>query len=309
MSFSQEIKNELSLINSKARCCQISELSALINLNARLINKELTFKTENENIANKYVSLIESAFYYKKNIELTLNQTNNKWYTVTINSPEIIKMVLTATKLESLEGILRNVSGIITGRVCCKRAYLRGCFLAAGSVTSPDKGYHLELTLKNQEFDEDFLSLVRFFDIDVKSIKRGRNISLYIKDSERIAEFLNVCGAVNGYMYFENTKIFKGVRNEVNRLCNCDTANIKKTISASQRQMQAIEFIDDKIGISSLSENLYDVAKLRREYPDLNLEELGKLLIPKLGKSGVNHRLRKLEEIAEELKKGDECYG
>ncbi len=199
--------------------------------------------------------------------------------------------------------ILRDyVDLTVIQSTCCKRAYLRGAFLGAGSVSDPEKGYHLEFvnpSIKHAEFLQEVMTTL---EMEPKVVPRKNNYVLYLKEGTQIVDLLNIMGAHIALMELENVRIVKEVRNNVNRIVNCETANLKKTVSAAVRQMQDIEYVQNTIGISALPENLQQVATYRLEYPSSTLKELGELLNPPVGKSGVNHRLKKISEIAEQLR-------
>jgi DNA-binding protein WhiA len=182
---------------------------------------------------------------------------------------------------------------------CCKKAYLRGAFLAGGSVSDPEKTYHLELTSRTMEQAMVLKHMLESFGLNARIISRKGGYVTYLKEGENIVDFLNIVGAHRALMELENVRILKGMRNSVNRIVNCETANLEKTVNASVRQVENIKYIADCMGLDSLPQGLRDIAELRLEYSDHNLTELGRLLTPPLGKSGVNHRLRKLDQIAE----------
>jgi DNA-binding protein WhiA len=188
--------------------------------------------------------------------------------------------------------------------VCCKKSFLRAAFLTGGSLSDPEKTYHLEISTHNPVSIEIIKKLLKEYDIYIKTITRKGNEVAYIKEGENIVDFLNIIGAHAALMELENVRILKDMRNSVNRIVNCETANLEKTVNASVRQMENIKYIQSTIGISNLPENLIEIANIRIENGEASLKELGEMLNPKLGKSGVNHRLRKLDEIAEKIKEG-----
>lgn len=274
-------------------------------LNAAGIQLEsgiLQFRTENWVVARKYFTLLKKTFNINAENNYVKKTKFNKTsiYELSVNDPVDVDRVLSATGIAKDGVFVRNASPIVLKKACCQRAYIRGIFLAGGSLTSPQKGYHLELYLKDMQTAEALIALLLNFDIRAKALLRQSGVSVYIKDSAKIADFLNVTGAVNSFFEYENTKVMKEVRNGVNRLVNCDTANIKKTVQAAQKQIRAIELIEETIGISSLPESLAETARMRMNHPDLKLAELGSML--GVGKSGINHRLRKLEAIAGEIR-------
>ena len=183
-----------------------------------------------------------------------------------------------------------------------KRAYIRGAFLGGGSVTNPEKNYHLEFVTHSEEYAQDLCELINSCGLNSKVIQRKNSFIVYIKEGEQIVDILNIMGAHSCLLELENIRIMKEMRNNVNRLVNCETANLSKTVNAAVRQVESIKFIQSKIGLKRLPQNLREIAELRLEYPDESLKELGEMLDPPVGKSGVNHRLRKIEKIAEELR-------
>ncbi len=190
---------------------------------------------------------------------------------------------------------------------CCKKNYLKGAFLAAGSMSDPEKTYHLEIISHHKALAKEVNDLLTFFNLNAKVIKRKGYFVVYLKEGENIVDFLNIIGAHCALLELENVRILKEMRNNVNRIVNCETANLQKTVDASIRQVENIKYIRDNFGFDNLPENLRQIAELRLEYSDASLKELGEMISPTLGKSGVNHRLRKLDEIAENtrLMKGE----
>jgi DNA-binding protein WhiA len=184
---------------------------------------------------------------------------------------------------------------------CDQKAYLRGAFLAGGSISNPEGNYHLEIITNDSVLAADISSLLNSFDLKAKVSTRKNFHIVYLKESEHIFEFLALIGAHQAVFEFENIRILKGMRNQVNRIVNCETANLNKTVDAAVRQLENIRLIERTIGLKSLPENLQEIASTRLEFPDATLKELGEMLNPKVGKSGVNHRLRKIEEIAEKI--------
>lgn len=190
---------------------------------------------------------------------------------------------------------------------CCKKSYLKGAFLSAGSMSDPEKTYHLEIISHHRSLAKEVNDLITYFNLNAKVIKRKGYFVVYLKEGENIVDFLNIIGAHGALLELENVRILKEMRNNVNRIVNCETANLQKTVDASIRQVENIKYIRDNLGFDNLPENLVQIAELRLEYSDASLKELGEMLSPTLGKSGVNHRLRKLDEIAENtrLMKGE----
>lgn len=182
------------------------------------------------------------------------------------------------------------------------REFLRKSFLEIGSMSNPEKGYHLEFVCENDSQAKTIADTMKQFDIEAKAVLRKRYTIVYLKESEDIVNLLNVMGAHNCLMELENLRILKDMRNSINRRVNCETANISKTVSAANKQIEDIQYIKEHYGFDDLSDNLREIAEVRLAYPDATLKELGEYLVPPVGKSGVNHRLRKLSELADSIK-------
>ena len=300
MSFAGKIKEELLEQTGKARHCQIAELAALFSLCGQIIMEEngtycIKFATENLTVAKKCYILIKRVFHTVPDISVSGHHS----YRVYLLEETVVEDFIKAIRV--MDGALL-VADCLIERQCCKRAFLRGLFLMAGSITDPHSGYHLELVVGNLGRATRIQEIMGVFGLEAKIIERKKNYITYLKEGEAIVDFLNVIGAHVALMEFENVRILKEMRNSINRQVNCETANIKKTVSAASRQTADIQYIHDTIGFGNLSENLSQIAKLRLDNPEMALKELGEMLDPPIGKSGVNHRLRKLSEIANDLR-------
>ncbi len=217
---------------------------------------------------------------------------------IDINSEEAAK----ALKLVSKDGSI-YADHMLVERSCCKKAFMRGAFLACGSLTDPNKGYHLELVCENEQGAELIMYIMGELQLFPKRVTRKKYEVVYLKDGSMIVDFLNIIGAHNALMDMENVRILKDMRNSVNRRVNCETANINKTVSAAVKQIEDIRYIEETKGLKYLPEGLRKVAELRVDEPEMSLREIGEMLNPPVGKSGVNHRLRKISEIANELRR------
>lgn len=293
MSFSSIVKEELSKKISGARHCQIAELAAIYSFCGSFVqkNKEnsyIFFNFENVLVANKCFTLMKKAFTIYSGCDF-VNQIayDEESLTISVNDKELC---------EKIQDALESFS--VTERTCCRRAYLRGAYLCGGSTTDPGKSYHLEIVCKNKKSADKIIELFETFDVDAKLVERGRYYIVYIKDSNKIVLALNVFEAPVALMEYENTIIMKEMRNSINRQNNCDVANLNKTVSAAQSVISDIKQLMGTAEYENLPDNIKEVAMLRVEYPDASLKELGEMLTPPLGKSGVNHRLRKLSEMA-----------
>ena len=214
--------------------------------------------------------------------------------------------VLQASKLIDEYGeICENLSvssNILIQKECCKRAFIRGAFLASGSISAPEKFYHFEIVCTTEDKAVQLKNIIQYFNIDAKIVERKKHFVVYIKEGAGIVDILNVMEAHVALMDLENVRILKEMRNSGIRKVKCETAILKKTVSAAVKQIEDIKFIRDKVGLSVLSDNLEEMARLRLDNPDASLKELGEMLTPAVGKSGVNHRLRKICEIADDLR-------
>ncbi|MCI7062758.1 MAG: DNA-binding protein WhiA [Lachnospiraceae bacterium] len=313
MSFSGDIKKELLRQLPAARHCQIAELAALFDLVGRVRQDEsgseyLEIHTENLTVARKSYMLLISVFHDP--VEVLVRNHNirgniREYYIIVRNRQTIISMLKALKMMDEQGRIAVDCLGHqhrLIQNTCCKRAFLRGVFLAAGSLSDPEKAYHLEFALFSEQFASFIKDILAFFELEAKIVRRKRYFVVYIKEGSQIVDFLNVVEAHIALMEFENVRIVKEVRNSVNRQVNCETANIGKTVAAAAKQIEDIEFIECNMGLRKLARGLREIAELRLEYPDASLQELGKMLDPPIGKSGVNHRLRKLGIIANELK-------
>ena len=313
MSFSSEVKEEITRVISPARHCQIAEIAAITSLCGRVQISEFdTYKllvcTENAGVARKYYSLLKQAFQITASILIKRNVYLKKTHTylVKIDVHEQALRVLQAIKLIDAHGEIREefsqVNHFVLQRDCCKRAFIRGAFLASGSISDPEKNYHFEIVCTHEEKAKQLQEIMHTFQLDAKIVLRKKYYVVYIKEGARIVDILNVMEAHIALMKLENVRILKDMRNSVNRRVNCETANINKTVSAAMKQVEDIKYIEDTIGFSGLSEGLAEIAKLRLSQPEATLKELGSMLNPPVGKSGVNHRLRKLSNIADDLR-------
>ena len=302
MSFSGQIKEELAQVISSPRHCQLAELAALVQFCGHIEEDgSLLVQSENQLVIRKCFTLLKKTFKIEA-VAKSQMQTQN--YRLFVTGEDAFR-ILEALKICDTAGhlMMRHLTDpVLIKNSCCKRAYLRGCYMAVGSMSDPYKSYHLELVCGLQAQAEQLLKILHDFSLDAKMIVRKKYYVVYMKEGENIADFLNITEAHKALMEFENTRIYKGMRNMVNRKVNCEAANITKTVNAATRQVEDIRLIREKKGLEGLPEPLRQMAYVRLENPQASLGELGKLLDPPVGKSGVNHRLRKLGELAKELK-------
>ncbi|MDD3654539.1 MAG: DNA-binding protein WhiA [Desulfotomaculaceae bacterium] len=310
MSFSATTKNELARIIDQRPCCRLAELAALIRMDGsiqissgKLMSLNIT--TENAAVARKIFSMVKGLFNLRTEV-LVQRKTRlrkNNIYLVRIPPQQQLAVLLSQVGMLDWHGRLKDtVREDLFTKECCRRAYLRGAFLGGGSVNSPEGTYHLEVTTGNEKHASCIRRLMQKFHLFAKVSERKNWQVIYLKGSEQIVRFLNITGAHAAVLNFENARIYKDVRNQVNRLVNCETANLNKTINASVRQMENIKLVRDTIGFDHISASLREAAELRVKYPDASLKELGNYMQPRLGKSGMSHRLRKIDEIAEKIR-------
>lgn len=307
MSYASEVKKELTglqvhLDNAKA------ELMALIRMNGSLgianRNMILNVQTESPAIARRIYSLLKQFYQVESEIVVRRKMKLKK------NNQYVVRLRYHAQEILSDLGILEGVQ--IKEKVPMAllkddlmiRSYLRGAFLAGGSVNNPETSrYHLEIYSLYEEHNEMIAQMINRYHLNARTTARRSGYIVYLKEAEKIAEFLQLIGATNGMLKFENIRIVRDMRNSVNRLVNCENANMDKVANASNRQIENIRLIDSMVGLDSLPEKLRAIAETRLAHQEVSLKELG-VLVPggPISKSGVNHRLRKLNAYAEELR-------
>lgn len=311
MSFSSDVKKELLKKSDYTRHCNIAELSSIVNVCGKFFyskdNLKVKIQTENINVVKKTNHLINSLFHLEIDFVVVQNEhSNRKSYILTIENfaYDLLLMTGIMSKNDNVIEIEKRVEPLIVKKDCCKKAYIRGAFLVSGSVIDPKKAYHLEFVNTDLGLSKALSDIINYFGLYSKIIERKGYFVVYLKEGEQIVDLLNIIGAHISLLEFENVRIIKDVRNKVNRIVNCETANINKTVKASIIQVDNINFIDKTKGLSYLSKQLEEVAKIRLSFPDSTLKEIGEMLLPPVSKSGVNHRLKKINEIAENLKGG-----
>jgi DNA-binding protein WhiA len=312
MSFSSQVKEELSRQIHKGRHCQIAEIAAVLSFAGKLEGageeSVLRVYTENISLARKYFILMKQTFQVTCRIAVRQNiyLHKSRAFVISLYGADNIRRVLQAVRWrnEKNEGIRTRalVNGLLVQNSCCRRAFLRGAFLSAGSMSDPEKSYHFEVVCTGEEKARQLMEMMNSFGMDAKVVMRKKNHVVYLKEGAQIVDMLNIMEAHVSLLNLENVRIMKEMRNSVNRQVNCETANINKTVSAAVKQLEDINYIKNTKGLESLPENLREIALVRLEYPQAPLKELGAYLEPAVGKSGVNHRLRRLCEIAEEIR-------
>ena len=310
MSFSAETKNEIAHIIPEKKCCMLAEIAGFLRMNGSIGlagggKFNLIATTEDPAIARHYKTLIKLYFGEETVTEVgkATSPQKDKLYTMTISSENRSEPILRETGLLMIrEGYDFISDGIYDGLIkskCCKKAFLRGVFLSAGTVTNPNKGYHFEISTESQVLAKDIKKLLNSFDdIFSKITKRKKDYVIYIKDSGRVRDVLAIMGAHNKVLEFDNVITMRELRNKTNRINNCDHANINKAIATGERHIEAIKKIEETRGLDSLPEKLREVSQVRLENPDASLTEIGEMLREPIKKAGVSKRLAKIEEIS-----------
>ncbi|MBO7352855.1 MAG: DNA-binding protein WhiA [Lachnospiraceae bacterium] len=300
MSFSLNVKKELVSSIPNARHCRIAQLAAVTALSAVLRDGRIVLSSENETVNECFTTLFKKLSGKDPACGTLTEKKGRKTAWVTELTPAETEELLKLLKMQ--DGLVPN--RMIAQQTCCKRAFLKGAFIACGSITDPQKDYHLEFAMDDAEKAAFTAELITSFDIEAKIVNRKKYNVVYLKDGEHIVDVLNIMGAHVSLMELENVRIVKELRNSINRRVNCEAANIGKTTAAANRQIEDIRYLNDTIGLDSLSDELRTTALLRLEYPEASLAELGEKHDRKVGRSGVNHRLQKLTDMAERLRSG-----
>jgi DNA-binding protein WhiA len=314
VSFSAKAKNESCRVPLRRECCKLSELAALIHTagTIQLRGKEkinFHISTENASIARRAFLLFKELYHINTEVLVRKNRRlrKNNNYILVVPQAFQPQRILKDTYILHKDqhgnvGFYDSISPDLIQRNCCKKAYLRGAFLGGGSVSDPEKTYHLEFVAHNGRYAESLCDLMNTLNLHAKVIERKSHFVVYLKEGEHIVNLLSLIGAHTALLNLENIRIYKDIRNNINRIVNCETANLSKTVNAALRQIENIKYLRDHLGLHKLPAPLREVAELRLEHNDASLKELGEMLVPPVGKSGINHRLRKLDKLAEDLK-------
>lgn len=312
MSFTQDIKKELTSLEIGRKCCQLAQITGFLRFagSITLSSGKMGIKvsTDNPAVARLFVTLVKEYFGTKTSLQIEEGQMLRKGHmynlviTPEMNAEAILRETGAIGIKEGSNYLKDGIEAAIIKKRCCKKSALRGIFMAAGSVSDPTKAYHLEIPCASSLMANDVKKLINSFGLKSKIVERRSKFVVYIKDAEQISDFLSVLGASNQLFKFENIRIAKEMKNNANRISNCESANADKTVNAAQKIIQDISFIEEKTGLDYLPEKLKDTAVLRRDNPELPLSELAQLFDPPLGKSGLNHRLNKISLIANELR-------
>ena len=299
-SFSEFTKNELFKKDNSNACCDFAELSGMMLFGSNITLKRIRFATENEDVLERYITLADK-FDMKVGVTRT-SDLSSRCLAVISDKDDISRLAERLGIIDSATGLIKyRISDKIIKNECCVRAFVKGAFLGGGTVIDPKKAYNLEIITPYMGLHNVFLDLLTKSGFEFKTVMRKSKYVLYTKRSEVIEDFLSFIGAFNAQMELINIKIDKEIHNSFNRSINIESANYDKTIDASVKHIKAIEKIENKIGLDELPPDLKEIAILRLDNKSMSLQELGKLLNPPLGKSGVNHRLKKIIEISESL--------
>ena len=311
-SFSAKVKEELARTIPPARHCRIAEIAAMLSIGGRFAMDDggkdiISFRTENVPIARKYFTLLKKTFNIESSVSVRRETGLNKSriYSLEVIDDEKASGLIMACSLHrTREGRFVLKDDLLLQRDCCRRAFIRGAFLASGSISDPVRSYHFEIVCSSRTQAELLQSAVCSFQIGARLVMRKSHYVVYVKDSSQVVDLLNVMGAYKALMDMENVRIVKDMRNRINRGVNCETANISKTANASAKQILDITYIMDSSAFHRLPESLRQVASLRLSHPEATLTELGAMLDPPVGKSGVNHRMKKISDYARDLRDG-----
>ncbi len=311
MSFSSNVKDEILSNTSLSKSEQRAELSALLHVIGSIGisqgNLNIVIHTENAGVARRAIKLMHSLYEVKTQTTVSKGQRLNKKSAYSVHiSGDVVSILKDTGYISDEETAYISMQECINEKIINGesnvRAFFRGAFLGAGSLSNPKRGYHLEFVIEKQDFAENLCSLLCKKGLSARVIERKKHYVVYIKESEHIADLLIMMGAHNAILAMENVKILKQMRNDANRATNCETANIDKTLNASYRQLDSIKYIKETVGLSALPTPLEDIARLRMENAEASLSELGMMMGGQLGRSGINHRLRKIDKFAMDLR-------
>lgn len=308
MSFSSELKEEMLKHTDSGRHCQLAELAVYINIYGSVLDGVLTISFDKKALYRKCFTLLKKTYNIENvsDIGYVTDREETEKSEIVIEDGKLVNDILRGIGASGKDGIFTGLGGRIDNTIiknsCCKQAFIRANFLCSGSMNDPSKGYHLEIVCESPERAEQITQVLETFDIEAKIVCRKKYFVVYIKEGNSVVDFLGVCGASVSYMKLESLRVMKEMGNAVNRRVNCETANIARTAAAYNRLLEDIELIQRQYGFDKLPESLREMAEARLEYPEATLKELGEMMDPVVSKSCVNHRLRKLSEIAEQLR-------
>ena len=306
MSYTTKVKEEI-IKKILAKSESIAQLSGFVRNNAH-IGDNITLTTENINIANKAINVFKDLYEVevKKEIKTNLNFSKKDLYLLTIEDKK--DLILKDLGIyDDNNNYLDTPPEYMLDSTEEIKTYLRGVFLASGSINDPKTSrYHLELHIEKPKEAVFVQKLLNLFDLNIKMLTRDRVYMLYLKDSEKISDYLKILDASNAVMYFENIRIYRDKMNQANRLNNCEQANMDKVVSTATKQLEYIEIIEDNMGVSLLDDKTKEALEYRKKYPESSLKELSEIITLETGnkitKSGLNHRFRKIKDLATKFK-------
>ena len=303
ITFSQKVKKELLYRDNASRHCDIAELTAVLSCSCKFSDGCIKMHTDSIYAAQKFKRLVKKLFGSDCRIDIKKrgNLLKHSVFELYVNDIQTVAKITKKTDVNK-----NRLSALNVSAECCGRAFLRGLFLCCGSITEPKNSNHLELMINEPNFCEDVMTMIKNLDLELvpRTAERKGRMSIYFKDGAQICDFLSLTGAYKAMMEYENSRIIKDYNNSINRRVNFINANMDKSMSASMMQMNDILLIEKNVGITSLPDSLEKIAKLRLANPEASLVEIGEMLNPPVGKSGVSHRLRKISKIADEIAVG-----
>lgn len=313
MSFASETKNELARIMPEKKCCQLAEIAGFMRIagSIRLAGGgkfKILMTTNNPAVARHYKTLLKEYFSIDTTVEMGQDDSLKRGhaYILSIGPENLSEQILRETGILMVKEGMNFISdGIYDGLIrtkCCRKAYLRGAFLAAGTVNNPEKEYHFEISTGTEILAKELRRIFNsFVDINGKIVTRKKGYGVYLKKGEQVKDILAIMGASQQFFKFDEIMMVKDLKAQTYRINNFDNANIDKAIKAAEAQISAIKKIQEKKGLDFLTPKLREAAEARLEHPEVGLEELGQMMEPALSKSGINNRLRRIEEIAKGL--------
>ena len=310
MSFASDVKKELTLLLGD-ECCLKAELSALLRSNSEIFYSQqhlnVDFHTQNPTVAKRVFRLLKELYHSQIDLITKKGTQFNKRNTYVIRVTDQADQIVQDLQLVAGFSVIQTIPLELIQAECDQRAYLRGVFIAAGSVNHPrTSNYHLELLLKDEQHALDVLSLLNTFEYNARMIERHKGFMIYVKEAEKISDFLKLIEANGSVMKFEDVRIYRDISNNVNRMNNCDIANQRKTLSAANQQLEDIVYIEKKVGLKKLPRSAYEAAVLRKKYPEASIIEIAEKYQKRTGKpiskSAINHRFRSIREMADKLR-------
>lgn len=312
VSYASDVKKELTSLpvhpeHAKAELAAFLRMNGVLSLHDHQFSLDIT--TENPAIARRIFSLIKTAYGIEPLLIVSKKMKLKKNYQYLVRLQKQVHEILTDLEIfDNNNGLITGIPEKIMSSEQRAMSYLRGAFLASGSVNNPETSrYHLEIYSLYEDHNQDLLKLMNnFFYLNAKETRRRSGYIVYLKEAEKIGDFLHIVGAVNAMLAFEDLRIMRDMRNSVNRLVNCETANMSRIADAATKQIENIEYIESKVGIKSLPEKLQEIAELRLQHPEVSLKELAEM-VPSgpISKSGINHRIRKINDYAEKLRQAE----